>query len=117
MFEEALSRNLPINYKILQEKGFASAEKLKIDAFHASNGWLAKFCKRNDLSFQNLCDESESVNVTATIEWIQRIPEFIMKYELKDIYNVDETNLQYRLLSSKSVSRKFYFIVRKFIRR
>ena len=105
-FEEARSRNLPINGKILQEKAFAFAEKLKIDSFHASNGWLAKFCKRNNLSFQNLCGESESVNVTAATEWIQRIPEFIMKYELKDIYNVDETSLQYRLLPSKSLSRK-----------
>ena len=36
----------------------------------------------------------------------QLIPEFIMKYELKDIYNADETILQYRLLPSKSLSRK-----------
>jgi len=105
-FEKARSRNLPINSKILQAKAFAFAKKFKIDSFHASNDWLAKFCERNNLSFQNLCGESESVNVTAANEWIQRIPEFIMKYELKDIYNVDETRLQYRLLPSKSLSRK-----------
>ena len=67
---------------------------------------MAKFCKRNNLSFQNLCGESESVNVTVATEWIQRIPEFIMKYELKDICNVYETSLQYRLLPSKSLRRK-----------
>ena len=29
-----------------------------------------------------------------------------MKYELKDIYNVGQTSLQYRLLPLKSLSRK-----------
>ena len=40
------SGNIPINGPMLKEKAHEFAEELKLDSFHASDGWLEKWKKR-----------------------------------------------------------------------
>ena len=46
------ARNIPINGPIVQERALELAEALGADGFTASNGWLARFKKRENLDFQ-----------------------------------------------------------------
>ncbi|KAK7095205.1 hypothetical protein V1264_006648 [Littorina saxatilis] len=61
-FRDASKRNIPINTKIIKEKALSMALELGYSHFHASNGWLDKWRKRNnighDFSYSE-CTESE----------------------------------------------------------
>lgn len=72
----------------------------------ASSGWLEKFCRRNNIVLKTLCGESESVNENDMVEWIKQLPSLIKDYDMKDIFNADETGLFYRALPTKSLAFK-----------
>ena len=71
-----------------------------------SNGWIHNFLKRHELKHRSMNGESGSLTMTDQI--IEKTPEIrnILKdYDLKDIYNMDETGLYYRQAPTKTISR------------
>ena len=81
-------------------------EKMDLKEFKASNGWLEKFIKRNDVKVKTMSGESPDVNQIDVQEWFSKISAEIEGYEKKDIYNFDETGLLIRLLPKKSYLMK-----------
>ena len=70
------------------------AEKLIINYFHASDGWLSKYCTRTNFKFKTLSGESGSVNQESADDFKKTtLPDLIKNYNPQDIFNVDETGL------------------------
>ena len=67
------------------------------DVFEFSNGWLESFKERHGIKSFRRFGESGSVDMTLIEKSLPDIRETLDKYEWKDIYNMDETGLFYRL--------------------
>lgn len=72
--------------------GIPEDEKLKL-----SNGWLGRFKERNGLKQMKRHGEAASANPETVEQERRRIQELIAKYgyQLRDIFNMDETGLFY----------------------
>jgi hypothetical protein len=90
---------------MIQSAALIISEKLKINGFRASAGWLQAFKKRHDLVVRKLVGESASANLLAAKDFLLRFPELIKGYK-KEIFNCDETGLFYKLLPDKSFMKR-----------
>ena len=82
------------------------ALKLNVTGFTASNGWLEKWKTRHNVKQFSVAGEDGKVNAETLESWAERSPEIVKGYELKDIWNADETELFWRALPDKSLSVK-----------
>ena len=91
------------------------AEKLEISQndFKISNGWQSRFRKRMQIKHHQLHGEEGSASIQTAEQFVQQIQEKISKYELKDIYNMDETAVLYRAPPASTISRNAYPGVKK----
>jgi hypothetical protein len=74
--------------------------------FIASNGWLDKFCSRHNISLKILCGESAEVDTKVVENWFTNISEVISGYELKNVFNCDESGLFWKGLPNKTLVDK-----------
>ncbi|CAG8819754.1 20227_t:CDS:1, partial [Gigaspora rosea] len=83
---------------ILIEKAKSFAQILRIPEgdLKFSHGWLFKFKKRHSLGQITKHGEDASVDEDVVATAIPKLRELLRKYDLKDIYNMDETGLFYR---------------------
>ncbi|KAG0426046.1 Tigger transposable element derived 5, partial [Dictyocoela muelleri] len=65
---------IPINEPCLKDIARKIAIKNNKEFFKASNGWLDKFRKRNDISFKNISGESQSAETSL-------IPDFKSRFK------------------------------------
>lgn len=70
------------------------------DPFMFSNGWLDAFKSRHGIRCHRRFGESGSVDEASITDALPRLREILDKYEWKDIYNMDETGLFYRMQMS-----------------
>ena len=103
---QALAKKLPVSGPILQQKAKELACELNEVEFKASNGWLAKFKARHNLTFVNICGESKDVQQEPVNDFREKLPEIIAGYEPKNIANCDETGLFYRAIPNKTLYPK-----------
>ena len=61
-----------------------------------SSGWLSKFKKRHGLKQVKKHGEAASADNAAIVKTIPELKEILKSYDLKDIFNMDETGLFYR---------------------
>lgn len=66
-------------------------------AFRFSNGWLDAFKARHGIRSFRRFGESGSVDMTVITNALPTIRETLNKFAWKDIYNMDETGLFYRM--------------------
>ena len=68
-----------------------------------SRGWVQKFMAREGIRVRLMNSEAESVEIhePSIQEQLRKIRDIIQHYELKDIYNMDETGLFYRSAPKK----------------
>ena len=72
------------------------AKPLGHNTFKASNGWLNKLKKRNNIVFPKICGESACVKKDTSGEWQIKLPTLIENYEPNNVFNADETALFYQ---------------------
>ncbi|KAG2216299.1 hypothetical protein INT45_012477 [Circinella minor] len=113
--ENAEDNGIPINWAMIKKAAAMFAEKLKIlqDDFKISNGWQSRFRKRMQIKHHQLHGEEGSVSIQTAKEFIQQIQEKISKYELKDIYNMNETAVLYQAPPASTILRNAYPGVKK----
>ena len=90
---DAHSKNMPVNSGLLKAEALAIAKEKNLSDFTASNGWLESFSSRHQLRFATLHGESAGVDLSVCNQWKNQLPRLCEGYDLKDIYNVDETGI------------------------
>ncbi|XP_060998493.1 tigger transposable element-derived protein 4 [Dama dama] len=113
--EEALMRwyriaqclNVPVNGPMLRLKANDFAQKLGHNDFKCSNGWLDRFKSRYGLVFRAQPVEATGVSVDPSAVWHQNIlPYYLNDYHPKNVFNVKETGLLYRMLPTNTFAFK-----------
>jgi hypothetical protein len=66
-------------------------------AFEFSNGWLEAFKNRRDIKSYRRFGEFGSANMAVIEESLPQICLTLDQYEWRNIYNMDETGLFYRM--------------------
>lgn len=106
-FCNARSHNIPVSGAILKEKAIIIAKSINQDTtFEASNGWLNKFISRNNITFRALSGESADVDENVVNSWQTNLDNVCAGYKPEDIFNIDETGLNYRQIPKKSYVQK-----------
>ena len=72
------------------EKGIEIAQRLGVDEFKASNGWLTRWKERYNVKQRVICGESADVRTDTVESWLERLPSVIEGDEARDIWNCDE---------------------------
>jgi hypothetical protein len=75
--------------------------------FEFSNGWLEAFKVRHEIKKHRRFRESDSVDMTTIAAALPGIRQVLDVYEWRDIYNMDESGLFYRM-QVHTVSSKRY---------
>ena len=92
-FKQILSENIAINSPLIKEKTLQVAKLLDIDSFYASKGWLMWFKNRHGLVFRTVGGEARNVTTENIKEWKKNLSCLFKDYDLKNIFNIDETGL------------------------
>ena len=107
-FANARSRNVPVTDEILKEKAKHFGDETGVTDFKYSNGWLQRFKARHGISSHVILGESVGVDraliVTSRKEAIRKMEAFAPK----DVFNIDETELFFRMLPDRSLSTVEY---------
>jgi hypothetical protein len=69
------------------------SDRMQVDNFAASNGWICTFKDCHRLVYNKLAGESAAVDTDTRDLWLERLPILLERYEPWDIYNTDETGL------------------------
>lgn len=105
-FAAARAHHVPVSGPTLRHAALKVAKDLALDAFVASSGWLDSFCKRHCISFRTLSGESAGIDHAVVRNWKQCLPHLLDGYDLKDIWNIDETGLFWKGLPTRSMVQK-----------
>jgi hypothetical protein len=91
---------------MLQGKASEIAQRLHIENFQASNGWLESFTTRHDINFRFLSGESGAVDMPAVEDWKSKLHLVIKECRQLNQFNADEAGLFYRQMPRKSLIQK-----------
>jgi hypothetical protein len=104
-FMQERRRGTPINGPILKEKAVILHSKLgEKGNFSASDGWLTRWKKRHGVHFLGVCGEKLSADQPAANDFSEKLKRIIEREKLtpEQVYNIDETGLNYKLLPNKT---------------
>ena len=101
----SLHKNIVPDGPTLMEQAKAIAQRLHIDVFKASNGWLQKWKASHILKCRTVSGESGEVSVSTTQSWKECLPEIIEGYD-ENIFNMDETGCFWKALPEKDFAEK-----------
>ena len=102
----ALRKNFVPDGPILMEQAKAIAQRLSIDGFKASNGWLQKWKTNHNLKCRTVSGESGEVSVSTTQSWKECLPEIMERYDGKFFFNMDETGCFWKAMPEKGIAEK-----------
>lgn len=109
-FTQFREKGVPVSGPILQEKALKFQKEFNEgDAdFTASVGWLDRWKKRYGIRQLNICGEKLSSNVEEMEKFKKRFQELIEAEGITgdQIFNCDETGLNFKMLPSKSLAAR-----------
>ena len=103
-FSSTRAQNAVITDAVLREKAKQYGADLGITDFSYSNGWMQRFKVRAGISSQVICGESAGVDQNTVSRGRQQARELVEGYALRDVYNLDETGLFFRMLPDRSLT-------------
>lgn len=95
-------QKVPLSGPLIKEQALKFAQMMNINEFKASDGYIAGLKKRCNIEYRIESGESFSVSQTAIDNWKSELIELIKNYDSKDIFNLDETGLFWKLLPTKT---------------
>ena len=102
----AKAKNIPMNEPMLMEKANQISEEAGAE-FHATDGWFARWKKRNGLVFVTLQGESAEADTLSADEFLKnKWPELKRQFNGRDIFNADETGIYFRALPDSTYAKK-----------
>ena len=108
-YGKCTSANLYPDGSLLQEEAMEIKRRLnkeEFPGFTASNGWLDSWKQTYGVREKRLCGEANEVSTTTIQAWIERLPELCQKYEPRNILNLDELGLFFKVLPEKGLAEK-----------
>lgn len=108
-FTQERERGTPLSGALVQEKAIYLNKLMNgDDSFSASTGWLDRFKKRHGIRQLTITGETLSSDCDAAKEYLGEFEKIIRegKYSPQQIYNADETGLNFRALPTKSLASK-----------
>jgi hypothetical protein len=72
-YQQAWASGIPIDGNILHEKAKKIADRMQVDYFAASNGWICRFKDRHGVVYKKLAGESAAVNTDTRDIWLERL--------------------------------------------
>lgn len=110
-FRQTREKGTPISGPILQEKALRFYEEIKKDnnpKFVASTGWLDRWKKRYGVRQLSICGEKLSGDTEGMFQFKENMQKFIEVEGLtgEQLYNCDETGLNFKLLPAHSLAFK-----------
>ena len=106
VFLKFRTRLIGINGSILKKVGLQAEQQLNLKDFKSSNGWVDRFRERHELQFKSISGEVKSADMSQVTAFKSIIDEKMKLYDSKDIWNCDETALQYKNFPKKSYVTK-----------
>ena len=89
---------------VAKAREFASRLNYPENDFKGSNGWLSCFKQRRGIASRKLHGEASSVDSTAVNTGRADLKTLLAEYSMRDVYNIDETGLFYRMPPSRSLT-------------
>lgn len=108
-FSQERQRGTPLSGPLIQEKAVHLNKLMNGDPkFIASNGWLDRWKKRHGIRQLSITGESLSANHQVAQEYIAEFADIVssQNYSPQEIYNCDETGLNFKALPNKSLAAK-----------
>ncbi len=105
-FCDQRAKNFPISGTLIIQKANIVALEVGQPDFEGSNGWLDGWRKRHNIKCVALSGEAAGVDPQTVDDWSSRLPSITEGYELRDIFNADETGLYWRTLPNRSLVGK-----------
>jgi len=87
-YQLALRKNVVPDGPTLMEQAKAIAQRLGINGFKASNGWLHKWKVSHNLKCRTVSGESGEVSESTTQSWKERLPEILEGYDEANVVNM-----------------------------
>ncbi|KAM3915651.1 tigger transposable element-derived protein 4-like [Leptodactylus fuscus] len=105
---QARAAGINIDGSVVREKANTLAAKMNVKDFVASSGWFTRFKERNSLSYCVAAGESGAVDVATVETWTtEQLPQILEKYDLKDVFNTDETGVFFNLMPNRTIAVKW----------
>lgn len=98
-----------ISRQFIKVKALLIAQKLRLDNFQGSNGWMANFLKRRQLCLRRITSVGRALPNNSTqiaTNHLHKMKKLFEQYSRSQILNMDETNIQ---LDSPSISLNTIF--------
>lgn len=89
-----------------QEELLIIAEKLGIEGFAASSGWLGSFKKTQSISTMSVAGEEGDVTSMTLESWKERSRELVRGWKAENIWNIDETGCFWKGLAEVGLNKK-----------
>ena len=64
---------------------------------------MPKLKERHGVKSNTLSGEASGVNVHVVKDWLEDIPRIIKDFKTEDVFNTDETGLQYKATTQRSI--------------
>jgi len=106
-FQQARTNSVAISGPVLTAQARKFADALGHAEFQCSSGWLDRFKQRHGISGKCITGESSSVTSDLTSDWMRSsLPKILQQFKPKDIYNMDETGLFFRMTPDRTLTFK-----------
>ena len=101
------NRDAAVSALVFKTKATEFAEKLNVENFKASHGWLDRWKKQFNMSFKTVSGESNACTDEMIAPWEQTtLPTILYKYYINQIFNAEEFGLFFCAQPNKSLHWK-----------
>lgn len=104
-FSNVREKDAPVTGPLMRQKAEDLAEKMGNSKFIASDGWLQRWRKRENIVFKRFHGEQKDADLSGAEKWIkEEWPKLLSSYSAENIHNADETGLYFRALPQHTFS-------------